>query len=154
VTPYQAQHPSGFTISTDASQLDVHAIHRYLSEDSYWAKGIPYATVERAIANSLNFGLYAPDGRLAGFARIITDYATFAWLCDVFVLPEFRGQGLSKWLMEVVWAHPELQGLRRRILATLDAHGLYTQFGFAPLAAPDRFLEIRQHNPYGAPTAN
>lgn len=154
MTPYQAQHPSGFTISTAASQLDVKAIHRYLSEDSYWAKGIPYATVERAIANSLNFGLYVPDGRLAGFARIITDYATFAWLCDVFVLPEFRGQGLSKWLMEVVWAHPGLQGLRRRILATLDAHGLYTQFGFAPLAAPDRFLEIRQHNPYGAETAN
>ncbi|WP_303310152.1 GNAT family N-acetyltransferase [Hymenobacter sp. BT730] len=154
MTSYQAQHSSSFTISTDVALLDIVAIHRYLSEDSYWAKGIPYATVDRAIANSLNFGLYAPNGQQAGFARIITDYATFAWLCDVFVLPGFRGQGLSKWLMEVVWAHPDLQGLRRRMLATLDAHGLYTQFGFAPLVAPERFLEIRQHNPYGVETAN
>jgi GNAT superfamily N-acetyltransferase len=146
--------PDGFTISTDPARLDVGAIHRYLAHDSYWAKGIPLDTVERAIANSLPFGLYTPEGQLAGFARIVTDYATFAWLCDVFVLPAHRGQGLSKWLMQVVWAHPQLQGLRRRLLATLDAHGLYEQFGFAPLAAPDRFLEIRQHNPYGVETAN
>ncbi|SHI73157.1 N-acetylglutamate synthase, GNAT family [Hymenobacter daecheongensis DSM 21074] len=151
---YTSQHPQGFTLSTDPARLDVAAIHAYLAQESYWAKGIPRETVERAIAHSLNFGLYAPDGRLAGFARVVTDTATFAWLCDVFVLPEFRGRSLSKWLMAQVWAHPELQGLRRRLLATLDAHGLYTQFGFAPLAAPDRFLEIRQPNPYGAETAN
>ncbi|TGE14562.1 GNAT family N-acetyltransferase [Hymenobacter elongatus] len=147
-------HPHQYRISTDPTQLDVTAIHRYLAEDSYWAANIPRATVERAIQHSLNFGLYAPDGRLAGFARVITDYASFAWLCDVFVLPEFRGQGLSKWLMTCLWAHPELQGLRRKMLATLDAHGLYTQFGFVPLAAPERFLELRTANPYGAPTAN
>lgn len=151
---YESASPQGFTISTDPSRLDVAAIHAYLSQESYWAKGIPRETVERAIRHSLSFGLYAPDGCLAGYARVVTDTATFAWLCDVFVLAEFRGQGLSKWLMAVVWAHPDLQGLRRRILATLDAHGLYEQFGFAPLAAPDRFLEIRRPNPYGAETAN
>ncbi|GAA4014334.1 GNAT family N-acetyltransferase [Hymenobacter fastidiosus] len=151
---FESEHPLGFTISTDPARLDVAAIHAYLAQESYWATGIPRETVQRAIDHSLSFGLYAPDGRLAGFARVVTDTATFAWLCDVFVLAEFRGQGLSKWLLEQVWAHPELQGLRRRLLATLDAHGLYTRFGFAPLAAPDRFLEIRQPDPYGAATAN
>lgn len=149
-----SQHPAGYIISTDFARLDIAAIHQYLAEDSYWAKNMPHELLEKAISHSLCFGLYAPDGQQAGFARVVTDHATFAWLCDVFVLPAHRGQGLSKWLMEVVWAHPELQGLRRRMLATLDAHGLYQQFGFAPLAAPERFLEIRQHNPYGAETAN
>lgn len=144
----------GFCISTDPARLDLAAIHRYLSEDSYWARNIPQETVARALANSLNFGLYSPAGELAGFARVVTDKATFAWLCDVFVLPAHRGQGLSKWLMAVVWAHPDLRGLRRQLLATLDAHGLYEQFGFGPLAAPERYLEIRRPNPYGAETAN
>ncbi|RYU78763.1 GNAT family N-acetyltransferase [Hymenobacter persicinus] len=151
---YSATSPEGFTISTDPARLDVGAIHAYLAQESYWAKGIQRDTLERAISHSLNFGLYAPDGRLAGFARVVTDTATFAWLCDVFVLAEFRGRGLSKWLMAEVWAHPDLQGLRRRLLATLDAHGLYTQFGFTPLEAPDRYLESRRPNPYGAATAN
>ena len=88
------------------------------------------------------------------FARVVTDKSTFAWLCDVFVLPAYRGRGLSKWLLKEIGAHPDLQGLRRRMLATLDAHSLYEQFGFAPLAAPERFLEIHQHNPYGAETSN
>lgn len=149
-----AQNAAGFTISTNPVHLDVAAIHAYLAHDSYWAKGIPLDTLERAIASSLNFGLYAPDGTQAGFARVVTDYATFAWLCDVFVLPAYRSQGLSKWLMEVVWAHPQLQGPRRRMLATLDAHGLYKQFGFAPLDVPDWYLEIRLPNPYSAETAN
>ncbi|UYZ62791.1 GNAT family N-acetyltransferase [Hymenobacter weizhouensis] len=143
-----------FTISTDPAQLDLNTVHRYLAEESYWARGIPRETLERAVSNSLNFGLYAPDGRQAGFARVITDRATFAWLCDVFVLSEFRGQGLSKQLMTAVWSHPDLQGLRRSMLATLDAHGLYRQFGFEDLAAPERYLEVRRPNPYGAPTAN
>lgn len=143
-----------FLISTDPARLDVAAIHRYLTEDSYWAKGIPLETVQRAIANSLNFGVYAPDEQLAGFARVVTDRATFAWLCDVFVLPAYRGRGLSKWLMEVVWAHADLRGLRRHLLATLDAHGLYQQFNFRPLAAPERYLEVRRPNPYGVETAN
>ncbi|AHJ99284.1 GNAT family N-acetyltransferase [Hymenobacter swuensis] len=143
-----------FTVSTDPARLDIALIHHYLAHDSYWALNIPLETVQRAIAHSLNFGLYAPDGRQAGFARVVTDKATFAWLCDVFVLPEFRGRGLSKQLMQEVWSHPELQGLRRHLLATLDAHGLYRPFGFQELAAPERYLEVRRPNPYGAPTAN
>ncbi|WP_426493273.1 GNAT family N-acetyltransferase [Hymenobacter sp. 102] len=143
-----------FTISTDPARLDIALIHRYLSQESYWAKGIPLETVQRAIANSLNFGVYTAEGRQAGFARIVTDKATFAWLCDVFVLPEFQGQGLSKQLMQAVWAHPDVQNQRRHLLATLDAHGLYRQFGFQELAAPERYLEIRRPNPYGVPTAN
>jgi len=148
---HTATHPSGFSLSTDPARLDIAAIHRWLSEESYWAKHIPYPTVDRAIANSLNFGVYAPDCRQAGFARVVTDRATFAWLCDVFVLPEFRGKGLSKWLMKEMLAHPELQGLRRHLLATLDAHGLYLQHGYKPLAEPARWLEIRHPNPYPAP---
>jgi GNAT superfamily N-acetyltransferase len=143
-----------FTISTDPARLDIALIHRYLSEDSYWAKGIPLETVQRAITNSLNFGIYTAEGQQAGFARIVTDKATFAWLCDVFILPEFQGQGLSKQLMQAVWSHPDVQNQRRHLLATLDAHGLYRQFGFQELAAPERYLEIRRPNPYGAPTAN
>ncbi|QJX46232.1 GNAT family N-acetyltransferase [Hymenobacter taeanensis] len=143
-----------YTISTDPAQLDVTAIHHYLSQESYWAKGIPLETVQRAIANSLNFGVYAPSGQQVAYARIITDKATFAWLCDVFVLPAFQGQGIGKQLQAAIWAHAELQGLRRYLLATLDAHGLYRQFGFQDLAAPERYLEIRRPNPYGTPTAN
>jgi GNAT superfamily N-acetyltransferase len=153
--PYTEQRRDDqFFISTDPAHLDVAVIHRYLSEESYWAKNIPLETITRAIANSLNFGLYAPDSQLAGFARVVTDRATFAWLCDVFVLPVYRGRNLSKWLMQVVWAHPELQGLRRQLLATRDAHGLYQQFNFKPLAAPELYLEIRHPNPYGAEIAS
>ncbi|MBT9394960.1 GNAT family N-acetyltransferase [Hymenobacter sp. NST-14] len=143
-----------FTVSPDPARLDVPLIHRYLSQESYWARGIPRETVDRALANSLNFGLYGPDGRQAAFARVVTDYATFAWLCDVFVLPEFQGRGLGKQLMQAVFAHPDLQDLRRFLLATLDAHGLYRRFGFQDLAAPDRYLEIKKLNPYGVPTGN
>jgi GNAT superfamily N-acetyltransferase len=144
-------HPAGYTLSTDPARLDVAAIHRWLSEESYWAKHIPRATVERAVANSLNFGIYDAEGRQAAFCRVVTDRATFAWLCDVFVLPEFRGQGLSKWLVQQMLAHPDLQGLRRHLLATLDAHTLYQQFGYTLLGYPERWLEIRHPNPYPAP---
>ncbi|AWM33845.1 GNAT family N-acetyltransferase [Hymenobacter nivis] len=140
-----------FTISTDPARLDVAAVHRYLSAESYWARHIPYDTVARALANSLCFGAYAPDGRLAGFARVVTDRATFAWLCDVFVLPEFRGRGLSKQLVSTMLAHPDLQNLRRHLLATLDAHGLYRQQGYTPLKNTERWLEIAHPNPYPAP---
>ena len=143
-----------FLISTDPAQLDVTAIHRYLSEESYWARHIPRATVERAIANSLCFGAYAPDGTLAGFCRVVTDRATFAWLCDVFVLPAYRGHGLGKQLVRTVLAHPDLQNLRRHLLATLDAHGLYEQHGYTPLRYPERWLERAQPNPYPAPEAS
>ncbi|SDX79535.1 GNAT family N-acetyltransferase [Hymenobacter psychrophilus] len=143
-----------YTASSDPNLLDVPLIHEYLSQQSYWGLGMPLETLERAIANSLNFGLYGPDGRQAAFARVVTDRATFAWLCDVFVLPEFQGQSLGKQLMQTVFAHPDLQDLRRFLLATLDAHSLYRRFGFQDLAAPDRYLEIKKANPYGVPTGN
>jgi GNAT superfamily N-acetyltransferase len=142
---------AGFTLSTEAARLDIGLIHHYLSEESYWARHVPRAVVERSIAHSLCFGVYAPDGRQAAFARVVTDRATFAWLCDVFVLPEFRGRGLSKWLVQEILAHPDLHGLRRHLLATLDAHGLYQQLGYRPLAQPERWLELHHPNPYPAP---
>lgn len=143
--------PAHFTISTDPARLDVALIHEYLSNHSYWAPGIGRELVERSIRHSLCFGLYAPDGRQAGFARIISDRATFAYLCDVFVLEEFRGQGLSKLLMQHISQHPELQGLRRWMLGTRDAHSLYAQYGFTPLAAPARFMENAKLDPYRQP---
>lgn len=127
-------------LSTDSAGMDVDAIHAYLSGESYWARGIPRETVARSIRNSLCFGVFDGDAQVA-FARVVTDRATFAYLCDVYVLPAYRGRGISKWMMEAVFAHPELQGLRRWSLATQDAHGLYAQFGFTPLARPERFME-------------
>lgn len=127
-------------ISTDRSRLDIVYIHRYLSEECYWAIGRSRAVVEKSLANSLNFGVYDGD-RQIGFARVVTDYATFAWLCDVFIDAAYRGQGLGRRLVETVIAHPELQGLRNFILATRDAHELYRQYGgFETLAAPDRWM--------------
>lgn len=132
----------GYSVSTDAARLDLDVIHGYLSEQSYWARKIPRATLQRGLTHSLNFGLYHDvSGAQVGFARLITDYATFAYVSDVFVLDAHRGRGLSKWLMEIVTGHPEVQGLRRWLLATLDAHGLYTQYGFKSLTEPSRFLE-------------
>jgi len=133
-------HRGDFTISTDPGRLNLDMIHEFLSQEAYWALGRSRDRVERSIRHSLNFGLYHLAEQI-GFARVVTDRATFAWLADVFVLPDFREQGLSKWLMTVISEHPELQGLRRWILATRDAHGLYRQFGFEPLSAPDRFME-------------
>jgi GNAT superfamily N-acetyltransferase len=130
-----------FFISTDSVLLDVSLIHAFLSEQSYWAPGIPRELVARSLENSLGFGLYQ-ESRQIGFARVVTDRATFAYLADVFVIEAFRGQGLGKWLIECVLAHPDLQGLRRWLLGTRDAHGLYERFGFTPLAEPSRFLEI------------
>jgi GNAT superfamily N-acetyltransferase len=127
-------------LSTDPDGMDVDAIHAYLSGESYWARGIPRETVARSIRNSLCFGVFDGDAQVA-FARVVTDRATYAYLCDVYVLPAYRGRGISKWMMEAVIAHPELQGLRRWGLATQDAHGLYAQFGFRPLERPERFME-------------
>jgi GNAT superfamily N-acetyltransferase len=129
-----------FTISTDRAKLDVDLIHHFLSTEAYWSKGIPLSTVETAIANSLNFGIYDGDQQ-AGYARIVSDFATVAYLGDVFILPEFRGKGLSKMLMQEVMNHPQLQGLRRWILLTGDAHGLYKQFGWSAIASPDKWME-------------
>ena len=134
-------------VTTDRARLDVALIHRYLSEESYWAKGIPRERLERAIANSLCFGVFE-DGAQVGFARVVTDRATFAYLADVFVLPSHRGRGISKTIMEAVRAHPDLQGLRRWHLSTLDAHGLYEQYGFRSLSMPERHMEILAKKPY------
>lgn len=129
-----------FTITTRQDDLDIEMIHGFLST-SYWAKSIPKAIVEKAIKNSLSFGVYH-NGSQIGFGRAITDRATFAYLADIFILPEFRGRGLGKWLISCFLAHPELQGLRRWLLATSDAHGLYRQNGFGPLKKPENFMEI------------
>ncbi len=132
----------GYTISDDPSRLDFDAIHGFLSRESYWARGRGRERVERSVANSLPFGLYRADGRQVGFARAVTDRATFAWLADVFVVPEERGKGLSKWLVECALAHPELQNLRRWLLATRDAQGLYRRYGFAePGDAQTTYME-------------
>jgi GNAT superfamily N-acetyltransferase len=120
-----------YAICTDRARLDLALVHGFLTA-SYWAKGIPLEIVRRSAENSLCFGLYRGAQQI-GFARVVTDYATFAYLGDVFILEEFRGRGLSKWLMQVVFSHPNLQGLRRWHLATRDAHGLYRQFGFTDL---------------------
>ncbi len=131
---------SMFEISTDRTRLDVDYVHRYLSQECYWAIGRSRAVVEKSLANSLCFGVY--DGaRQIGFARVVTDYATFAWLCDVFIDAAYRGHGLGKQLVEAVITHPELQGLRNFILATRDAHELYRRYGgFEALAAPERWM--------------
>ncbi len=134
----------GFTISTDPARLDLDLIHHTLVTDSYWAEGRPRETTVTAFAHSLPFGIYAPDGALVGWARVITDHATFAYLSDVFVLTSHRGRGLSKFLMSAILEHPGLGELRRWTLFTSDAHGLYQQFGFGPLTEPHRAMERRR----------
>lgn len=131
---------AGYAVSDDPARLDPVAIHAFLSR-SYWANGIPLATVERSLRQSLCFGLYAPEGAQVGFARVVTDRATFAYLCDVYVLEEHRGRGLARFLIRCVDSHPDLQGLRRFMLATADAHDLYAQHGFVRPARPERLME-------------
>ena len=134
-------HKKGFSISTDKSLLDFEMIYHYLDKDSYWAQGIPQDKLSKAIENSICFGVYK-ENKQVGLARVVTDGATFAYLCDVFILPHYRGMGLSKWLIQTVIGHPELQSLRRWLLATADAHGLYKQFGFTGFSRPERWMEI------------
>ena len=136
-----------YTISTDKSKLDISYIHQYLSRDSYWAAGVPVEVVKRSIEGSICFGVYHLNSQI-GFARLITDCATFAYLADVFIDPGYRGKGLSKWLMETIMAHEDIQGLRRIMLATRDAHGLYAQYGFLPLSFPDRWMHIHWPDRY------
>lgn len=128
-----------FEISTDPARIDVELVHEFLT-NAYWAKGIPAETVKKSIENSICFGVYFGRQQI-GFARVISDLATFAYLADVFIVPDFRGRGLSRWLMECIVSHPDLQGLRRWMLATQDAHGLYARFGFAPVKNPERWME-------------
>lgn len=135
----QEWHRGEYYISTDKSKLDLAVIHNFLTT-SYWAAGIPIETVKKSLEHSLNFGVYE-GGKQVGFARVITDYATFAYIGDVFILEDHRGQGLSKWLMQVIADHAELQGLRRWVLLTRDAHGLYRKTGFMEPVNPERYME-------------
>lgn len=138
-----------FSISTDRSKLDIEVIHDYLSKESYWAKNIPLDIVRKSIDGSFCFGVYH-FRKQTGFARVVTDHATFAYLADVFIVLEYRGKGLAKWLMEEILKNPELQGLRRWLLATRDAHGLYMQFGFTPLDKPERIMGLKPFEKYPA----
>jgi len=148
--PTDEHHRDGFTVSSDPARLDLDLVHRYLSEESYWAAGIPRAVLDRAVAGSLCFGVYEGD-RQVGFARVVTDRATFAYLCDVFVLPAYRGRGLATWLVGCVVAHPDLQGLRRFVLVTRDAHGLYERFGFVTPPDPGGYMHVHRPDAYRAP---
>ncbi|MGR5468577.1 GNAT family N-acetyltransferase [Vibrio astriarenae] len=131
----------GYRISTDNNELNLNVVFDFISY-SYWAKGIPRERVEKSVKHSLCFEVYDVRGEQVGFARLITDRATFAYLSDVFILSEHRGKGLSKWLVEVIISYPDLQGLRRIVLATHDAHGLYAQYGFEPLSHTENFMQI------------
>jgi GNAT superfamily N-acetyltransferase len=144
--------PEGYAISDDPARLDLDAVHGFLSR-SYWAKNIPKAIVERSIRNSLCWGVYH-GAKQVGFARIISDKATFAYLCDVFLVEEHRGRGLSKALVAAIKAHPDLQGLRRWMLVTVDAHSLYEQFGFTTVQQPERHMEILRHGMYEQPPSS
>jgi len=137
----------GYTASSSIRDMDLSVIHTYLSK-SYWALNIPFKTMEKAIKNSLCFGVFTDSGQQVAFARMVSDSATFAYLADVFVLEEHRGKGISKWLMQIIMEDPNLQGLRRMALATSDAHGLYQQFGFKSLSSPESFMELHQPDVY------
>jgi GNAT superfamily N-acetyltransferase len=137
-----------YIISTDPKWIDRDVVHTYLSEESYWAKNIPFEIVSRSIDHSLCFGVYDEAQEMVGFARILSDYATFANLLDVFILPPSRGLGLSKWLLDCIFQHPDLQNLRSWALKTRDAHGLYRKYGFELPKQPDKIMEIVMQNPY------
>jgi GNAT superfamily N-acetyltransferase len=137
----------GYVVSDERSRLDRASVRRFIADESYWAAGIPQGVMDKAIDNSLCFGLYRGDAQV-GFARVVTDRATFGYLCDVFVDTAHRGAGLGKWLVSCVLSHPDLQGLRRLSLVTRDAHELYTPHGFRPMADPTRYLEIHRPNVY------
>jgi GNAT superfamily N-acetyltransferase len=132
-------------ITTDPDEIDLDVVHDFLT-NSYWAQGITRERVARSIEGSIAFGLFE-DGQQVGFARVITDRATFAWLADVFILPPARGEGLGVWLVESILSHPDLQGLRRWSLSTRDAHSLYSRFGFTRIANPERMMEFRPGSP-------
>lgn len=144
--PHELRH-GDYLITDDPARVDVDAVHAFLSR-CYWAEGIPRDVVARALANSLCLGLYAADGQQVGLIRVISDYTTFAYMCDVYVLESHRGRGLSKAMMRAYTSHPRLQNLRRQHLVTQDAHGLYAQFGFVPLSKPAGHMEKRDPEVY------
>ena len=137
---YSLTMPPYYSITTDPSSFDYERIHDFLSRQSYWARGIPMDVMKKSIKNSLSFSIFYEEEQV-GFARVVTDYATFAWLGDVFIDEGHRGKGLGKWLMETIHKHPDVQSLRRWILATSDAHGLYQKWGYTPLAKPGLYME-------------
>lgn len=140
-----------FRVSTDPGRLDLDVIHNFLT-NCYWAKGVPREVVARSIDHALCFGVYDGSGAQVGFARVISDFATIAYIGDVFVLESHRGQGLGKWLMEMITQHPALQGLRRWMLTTRDAHALYTRVGFTPVRFPERYMERHDPHVYETPS--
>ena len=139
---------AGYRISDDPALFDLTRAHGWIGGESYWAQGIPLSVFAKAVSGSLTVGVYAADGGMAAMARVVTDRATFGWICDVFVDAGHRGAGLGKALMAYLKGHPDLQGLRRLHLATRDAHGLYAQFGFGPLTGPEKWMEIRDPEVY------
>ena len=147
VIPFTLGRPDGFLISTDPKRLDLDVVHGFLT-NCYWAKGISRDVVQLSIEHSLCFGVYDSDDAQVGFARVISDFATIAYLGDVFVLESHRGRGLSRWMIECIMQHPALQGLRRWILLTRDAHGLYSKFGFTPLKSAERYMELHRPDVY------
>ena len=134
----------GYLVSADPNRFDLSRAFHWISAESYWGTGLPQATFARAVAGSLSLGVYAPAGQMVGMARVVTDRATFGWICDVYIDADHRGAGLGKAMMDFITGHPDLQGLRRLHLATRDAHGLYAQYGFVPLTGADRWMEIRK----------
>lgn len=150
---YQEITVENFFISTDPKKLDIDLIYNFLSLQSYWAKNIPRNIVEKSLLFSLCFGIYelttqSTIKHMVGFGRVITDYATYAYICDVFIIQDYRGKGLGKFLIQTIKSHPELQNLRRWSLVTKDAHGLYRQYGFKELANPENYMEIKVQNAY------
>lgn len=144
---FETRH-GDYSLSDAEDRFDLTRAHRWISRESYWARGIPLSVFEKAVAGSLTVGAYAAAGEMAAMARVVTDRATFGWICDVFVDDAHRARGLGKALMRYLEAHPDLQGLRRLHLATRDAHGLYAKFGFVPLTGADRWMEIRDRDVY------
>ncbi|WP_334173818.1 GNAT family N-acetyltransferase [Pseudoxanthobacter sp.] len=140
--PAAEWHRDGYCLSTDRARIDVDTAHRFLSGESYWAQNRSRAALERAIAGSLPVGLYAPDGTMAGFARVVTDYSVFAYLLDVFVLPAHRGHGLASWLAAAIRTHPDLLSVRTWMLATRDAHAVYEKAGYRAAPHPDYFMRV------------
>lgn len=147
-TIHEIVHSDGYRLSNAPDAFDLARAHGWIAGESYWAGDIPLEVFRRAAENSLTVGVFAPDGQMAGMARVVTDRATFAWIADVFVDQAHRGHGLGKRIMAYLLAHPDLQGLRRLHLATRDAHGLYAQFGFVPLTRVENWMEIRDPEPY------
>ena len=150
---FETRH-GDFTLSDDLRRFDLARAHGWIGGESYWAKGIPFDVFARSVRGSLTLGAYAGAGRMAAMARVVTDRATFGWICDVFVDSAYRGQGLGKALMAYIAAHPDLQDFRRMHLSTRDAHGLYAQFGFGPLSGVEKWMEVRRADPYGLSPAS